>query len=79
MSELQLKEIADNADMIIANYAFTITENGDIKVLFLSNPNQACVLNNNGEMIKSSMDDGQLALVQAYYLKECMHAHASDK
>jgi len=69
MSELQLKEIADNADMIIANYAFTITENGDIKVLFLSNPNQACVLNNNGEMIKSSMDDGQLALVQAYYLK----------
>ena len=41
MSELQLKEIADNADMIIANYAFTITENGDIKVLFLSNPNQA--------------------------------------
>jgi len=69
MSELQLKEIADNADMIIANYAFTITENGDIKVLFLSNPNQACVLNNNGEMIKSSMDDGQLVLVQAYYLK----------
>ena len=69
MSELKLKEIADNADMIIANYAFTITENGDIKVLFLSNPNQACVLNNNGEMIKSSMDDGQLALVQAYYLK----------
>lgn len=69
MSELQLKEIADNADMIIANYAFTVTENGDIKVLFLSNPNQACVLNNNGEMIKSSMDDGQLALVQAYYLK----------
>ena len=69
MSDLQLKEIADNADMIIANYAFTVTENGDIKVLFLSNPNQACVLNNNGEMIKSSMDDGQLALVQAYYLK----------
>ena len=69
MSDLQLKEIADNADMIIANYAFTVIENGDIKVLFLSNPNQACVLNNNGEMIKSSMDDGQLALVQAYYLK----------
>lgn len=69
MSDLQLKEIADNADMIIANYAFTVIENGNIKVLFLSNPNQACVLNNNGEMIKSSMDDGQLALVQAYYLK----------
>lgn len=30
MSELQLKEIADNADMIIANYSFTVMENGDM-------------------------------------------------
>lgn len=69
MSEQQLKEIADNADMIIANYSFTISENGDVKVLFLSDPSQACVLNREGEMLMSSMDDGQLALVQAYYLK----------
>ena len=48
MSELQLKEIADNADMIIANYSFTVMENGDIKILYLSNPDQACVLNKDG-------------------------------
>ena len=69
MSELQLKEIADNADMIIANYSFTVMENGDIKILYLSNPDQSCVLNKDGDMIMSSMDDGRLALVQAYYLK----------
>ena len=69
MSELQLKEIADNADMIIANYSFTVSENGDVKILYLSNPDQACVLDKNGVMVMSSMDDVQLALVQAYYLK----------
>ena len=69
MSKLQLKEIADNADMIIANYSFTVTENGDVKILYLSDSDQACVLNKDGDMIMSSMDDSRLALVQAYYLK----------
>ncbi len=69
MSEDQLKDVADKADMIIANYAFTISENGEVKVLLLTEPTQACVLNTDGEMIKSSMDDAHVALVQAYYLK----------
>ena len=55
--------------MITANYSFTITDNSDVKILYLSNPEQACVLNKDGDMIKSSMGDAQLALVQAYYLK----------
>lgn len=69
MSEEQLKDIADKADMIVANYAFTVSENGEVKVLLLTEPSQACVLNADGEMIKSSMDDAHVALVQAYYLK----------
>ena len=69
MSEQQLNEIADKADMIIANYSFTVTDNGDVKILYLSNPEQACDLNKDGDMIKSSMSDAQLALVQAYYQK----------
>ena len=51
MSEQQLNEIADKADMIIANYSFTVTDNGDVKILYLSNPEQACVLNKDGDMI----------------------------
>jgi hypothetical protein len=43
--------------MIIANYSFTVTENGDVKILYLSNPDQACVLDKNGDMIMSTMDD----------------------
>jgi hypothetical protein len=57
------------ADMIIANYSFTVTENGNVKILYLSDPNQACVLNKNSDMVMSSMDDARLVLVQAYYLK----------
>ncbi|MCF0215250.1 MAG: hypothetical protein HUK21_02110 [Fibrobacteraceae bacterium] len=68
MSEEQLQEIADKADMIIANYAFTKCDKG-IRILLLSNPDQACVLNDDGEMIESAMDDSHVALVQAYYLK----------
>ena len=35
MSEQQLNEIADKADMIIANYSFTVTDNGDATVASL--------------------------------------------
>jgi len=61
MSEQQLKEIADKADMIIANYSFTVTENGNVKILYLSDPNQACVLDKNGDMVMSSMDESKSA------------------
>ena len=49
----QLKKIADEADMIVAGYAFTKNAEGLIQVLNLSNPEEACVLqkdgrNNNG-------------------------------
>jgi len=69
MSEDQLKEIADNADMIIANYAFSVCDNGNVRVLLLNEPSQACVLNADGDMIETSMDDVHVALVRAYYIK----------
>ena len=40
----QLKKIADEADMIVAGYAFTKNAEGLIQVLNLSNPEEACVL-----------------------------------
>ena len=39
----QLKKIADEADMIVAGYAFTKNAEGLIQVLNLSNPEEACV------------------------------------
>ena len=67
MSEKELMKVADDADMIINGFSFTITEDGLIKVLNLNNPEEACVLNKDGEMVEAAMNDGVLFKVQAYY------------
>ena len=41
----------DNADMIIANYAFTVAKNGEVKVLLLDDSSKACVLDKDGNML----------------------------
>ena len=64
MPENELKRIADNADMIIAGYSFTKDADGFVRILNLENPEEACLLQSDGEM-----DDITLLKVQAYYLK----------
>ncbi|MBQ7266509.1 MAG: hypothetical protein IJS61_10510 [Firmicutes bacterium] len=69
MSDIELKRIADEADMIISGYAFK--KNGEeIQVLNLNNPKSAAVLDINGEMIETNMDDIELCIVQEYYLSD---------
>ena len=69
MPEEELKKIADNADMIVAGYSFTKDIDGHIKILNLENTDEACILDRNGEMLETTMDDITLLKVQAYYLK----------
>ena len=65
----QLKKIADEADMIVAGYAFTKNAEGLIQVLNLSTPEEACVLQKDGTMVETTMDTITVLKVQAYYLK----------
>jgi hypothetical protein len=69
MSENEIKLVADQADMIIAGYSFTKDENNNIRILNLENTDEACVLEQDGEMLETTMDDITLLKVQAYYLK----------
>lgn len=69
MPEMLLEEVADKAEMIISGYAFTSTEEGVIRVLNLENPEEACVLQKDGTMIETTMNDVAVLKVQAYYLK----------
>ena len=69
MSEEQLNEIAEKANFILAGYAFSLTENGFIRVLNMNQPSQACILDKDGKMLSTSMDDTTLLLVQGYYLR----------
>lgn len=65
----QLEKIADQADFIVAGYSFTKDAEGYIRVLNLENPDQACVLAQDGVMIETTMDDLEVLKVQSYFLK----------
>ncbi len=62
---LNIKEIADKADMIINGYAFTRDENY-IRVLNLDRINHAAVILND-EIVETNMDDIEAQIVLDYY------------
>lgn len=61
-----IKDIADNADMIVSGYAFT-KDDAIIRVLNLSSPDKAIVLDKNGEMLETTMDDIDIDIVMEIY------------
>jgi len=63
MCEEEVKKIADNADMIVEGYAFT-RKDGFITVLNLRNTGSAMVMDNNGIMLETNMNEIEQALVE---------------
>lgn len=66
MTELEIKRIAENADMIVSGYAFSL-EGNIVKVLNLNNPKKAIVLSKGGKMLETSMDDIEVQVVINYF------------
>ena len=78
MNTEKIKELADNAEVIICGYAFSKCENG-ISAVNLNAPDHAAVFSNEGEMLETSMDDIELSIVRDYLEKskkymECENA-----
>lgn len=69
MSENQLEEIANNADMIINSYAFT-RKNRNISVLNLRKPNRAMVISEDGKMLETNMDEIEQVIVQNIWKRD---------
>ncbi len=65
--QLDIKNVADKADMIINGYAFT-QENKYIRVLNLNQLNHAAVIYND-KIVETNMDDIENQIVLDYYLK----------
>lgn len=65
---IDIKNIADAADMIINGYAFTKCDEG-YQVLNLNKPSNAIVLSITGEVLETSMDDIEIEIVKDYYRK----------
>lgn len=62
----KIKEIADQADMIVNGYAFT-RENNQIKILNLNNLDKALVISEAGEVLETTMDDIEIRIVLDYW------------
>lgn len=65
---IDIKNIADKADMIINGYAFTKCNEG-YQVLNLNKPSNAVVLSVSGDVLETSMDDIEIEIVKDYYKK----------
>ena len=63
--QLDIKDIADKADMIINGYAFT-KDNKGVRVLNLNCINHAAVILND-KIIETNMDDVESEIVMDYY------------
>jgi hypothetical protein len=63
MHEKDLIRIADDADMIVCGYAFTLRKDGFISILNLNNPDCAMVINRACELIETNMDPIEQQLV----------------
>ena len=61
----KVREIADQADMIVNGYSFT-KEGESVRVLNLNKPEKATVLRLDGETLETSMDDIEIRIVQEY-------------
>lgn len=74
MNNSDIQEIILSAVMIVCGYAFSIMDDGNIRIVGLNAPHHASVLRStDGEILETNMDDVELAIVEA------MHVHASDR
>ena len=80
MNKEDLHDIIKNANMIVCGYAFTISKDGNIRVLHTRSPHHALVMSSEGEIYETSMDDIEIDIVLGYleknkkYMEECIYA-----
>ena len=70
MSKDAIDKIADNANMIVNGYAFTKEDNGWISILNLNHPDCAMVIDTNGDLIETNMDEIEQHIVREISLLE---------
>lgn len=69
MNNDELLKVSSAADMIVCGYAFTKTEDSNIRVLELKEPHHALLMSQQGEVFETTMDDVELSIVEGYWDK----------
>lgn len=62
-----IEAVASTADMIVNGYAFSQEDDDRIRVLNLNSPTTAAVLDGEGNVLETSMDDMELGIVRGYF------------
>ena len=65
---VDVKQVADAADMIVNGYAFTRCAEG-FRVLNLNHPDHAVVFTDSGKVLETSMDDIEVRIAGDYLKK----------
>lgn len=67
---VDIVRVADDANMIVGGYAFSMSEeeNG-VRILNLNNPQKALVLSKDDNVIETTMDDIEIQIVKDYFKK----------
>ncbi len=68
MLTLDIKKIADEAELIVNGYAFTKCDLG-YRILHLDCPEHAAVISAQGEILETTMDDIGVQIVKDYFIK----------
>ncbi len=76
MPESKIEEIANKADMIINNYAFT-RKDGTISILNLKHPERAMVISEDGKMLETNMDEIEQVIVLNIWEKDSEYMEAT--
>ena len=69
MTEKQILEIADKADMIVNYYAFT-KQDEIIRIQNLRNPEHVMVISKDGTLLETNMDEIEQVIVQNILKKD---------
>lgn len=69
MTEDQIVEIAEKADMIVNYYAFT-KQDEIIRILNLRNPEYTMVISKDGTLLETNMDEIEQVIVQDIWKKD---------
>lgn len=67
MNEKEKETIVGSANMIVGGYAFSQTEEKFIRIVNLHAPYHALVINRNGEIQETNMDDIEINIVLKYW------------
>lgn len=69
---LDIKKIADEADVIISGYAMKKCNDG-VRIFNINNAKSAAVFQMDGTLIETNMDDIELAIVRDYLASGMKH------